>query len=548
MPRKLLITAALPYANGRLHLGHLRSTYLPADVFAKYAKLAGHDAVFVCATDEHGSPIELKALKEGKSPEEFVAVYRKKILVDLTAAGIVFDNFYQTHCPEGRELSTDFYQKAVEGGYIFEKKVVQYFCPKDGRFLPDRYLKGTCPYCGTTDQYSDNCESCGRVYSPDALKEPKCALCGTAPVQKEASHAFFKLSAFAPFFQEWFAQNQKLPQDVVHYLQNWLKEGLQDWDITRDGPYFGFEMPGRENQYFYVWFDAPIGYVSSTKNWADRNGKSWAAYWKNEKCELIHFIGKDIIYHHFLFWPAMLKSAGYQLPSRIPVRGYLNLGGEKMSKSRGVYLYLDEFLEKYPADYLRYYLTAVTPNTNTDANFTLDEFAAKVNGELIDSYGNFTHRVLTFVQTKFEGKVPEPTGYSDADRAFAQRLEQIAAETAADLEECELKGGLEKIMAFAGECNKYFNDRAPWKMMKDGDANARTVIYLSAKAIYAIASLLSPFLTSSPAVFDLLGSPAPKKWGDWSAFKPGAQLKAPRILYEKIELPTITPTTPKEKS
>ncbi len=540
MPRKILVTSALPYANGPLHIGHLRSTYLPADAFARYCRLKSYDVVYACATDEHGAPIEINAMKNGKTPEEFVQIYRKRHFEDFSRFGMSFDEFYHTHSPESQAFASEFFLKNKEAGNIYSKKVTQSYCPDCKRFLPDRYIKGGCPHCNAADQYGDQCEACGKVYSPSELKNPYCVVCRSAkakPEKREVDHHFFKLSNFSLFLTEWFASNKTLPSDVTNYLKTWINEGLKDWDITRDGPYFGFLIPGEADKYFYVWWDAPIGYVGASKHWCDSHNRKYEEFWKDKDAELVHFIGKDIIYHHFLFWPSMLKGAGYSLPARIPTRGYLNLEQEKMSKSRGKFLLVSDFLDRYPPDYLRYYLTAVTPNDTSDGNFSWKEFQAKVNNELVDILGNFAFRVLSFLQSKYGGKIPEPAGYSDEDKAFAARVDGLAGALSAELEEIEIKAAQEKLLAFAGECNKYFNDRAPWHLLKNNDKAADTVLFLSAKAVYAIALHGQPFLpfTSKTLLEQLALSDAPQKWGDLSALKPGATLPKPALLYAKIE-------------
>ncbi|MCX6767460.1 MAG: methionine--tRNA ligase [Candidatus Micrarchaeota archaeon] len=552
MARRILITAALPYANGPLHIGHPRSTYLPADIYARYCRLRGYDSVFVCATDEHGTPIEVKAQQEGKLPEEFVKTYRKRHLEDFNALGIAFDNFYYTHSDESARLAVEFFKAAQEKGHVFKKTVEQTFCEKCGRFLPDRFVKGECPFCGTPGQYGDACEKCGKAYHSGQLNNPACTICRSKPVRREVEHYFFKLSAFKDFLKKYFAETKGLPQDVLNYLKTWL-EDLQDWDITRDGPYFGVKIPGEENKFFYVWWDAPIGYISSTVNWAQREGKSWEAYWKNKEAELVHFIGKDIVYHHFLFWPAMLSDAGCQLPARIPTRGYLNVEAEKMSKSRGIFILLKEFLEKYEPDFLRYHLTAITPNSVSDGNFAWKEFQTKVNSELIDCYANFVFRVLSFINSKFDSTIPEPAGFSERDTEFKRLTEALAGEVEIDYEAMEFKAALEKTMAFAKECNRYFNDRAPWKLVKETGktSEARTVLYLSAKAILALAAASEPILPfTAKKILAQLGI-AKAKWGDSSHLRPGQKIAVPEILYEKIEDEQIddelAKITPKEK-
>ncbi len=528
-PSKVLITAALPYANGDLHLGGIRSTYVPADVFARFCRLSGKDTLFACATDEHGTPIEVNAQKEGVAPEEFVAKYHERQEADFRALGVSFDVFHHTHSDENRALAAEFFHAAEKKGAVFRKDVRLTFCENDGRFLPDRFVKGSCPNCGAADQYGDGCEACGKVHSPEDLKDPRCVICGKAPAKKSVEHVFFQLSAFRPFLES-FLQTQSLQKDVVGYVKNWLSD-LKEWDITRDGPYFGIPIPSRENQFFYVWFDAPIGYVAAVQKWCNQNGQTLSDWW-NPESRIVHFIGKDIVYHHYLFWPAMLHAAGYALPSVIPTRGFLNVEGQKMSKSRGTFILVRDVLAKFPADALRYYLCAMTPNNTTDGNFFWKDFQAKTNGELIGAYGNFVYRCLSFIAKK-GGIIPALGPLSDADRAFADTLDGFAAPVAADLEKAGIKEALEKIMVFAGVCNKYFNDRAPWKIAHE--AELATVLHLSAKAAFALSLALSPFLPfSSEKVFGQLGV-SPRGWADYSPFRAGLALQNVTPLFSRIE-------------
>lgn len=514
------------------------STYLPGDIYSRYCKLRGFDSLFVCATDEHGAPIEINAAKAGKKPEDFVKEYHDKQEADLKKLGIDFDVFYHTHSEENKEFAELFFSEIKKKDGIFEKEVEQLYCENDKRFLPDRYVKGNCPFCGAEDQYGDGCEKCGRVYSTTDLVNPYCSICRTAPIRRKSKHFFFKLSSQSSFLKEWFSDNKNLPKDVVSYLDNWIKEGLQDWDITRDGPYFGIKIPGVEEKYFYVWFDAPIAYISSTAHYCREHGKRWEDYWKNDKSERVHFIGKDIQYFHFLFWPSMLKLAGYSLPTRIPTRGWLTVDGEKMSKSRGTFILLEEFLYDYPADYLRYYYASITPNSIADANWDSKEFEAKVNNELIDSYGNYVYRVLYFLQAKLGGEVPEPSSLSDAERDFSKKIDALAPELEKHFEECEFKVALEKCMLFSQECNRYFNSRAPWRLLKEGKKKeAETVLYYSLKGILSLSIALHPFVPFTTAkVFLQVGvNKQGMKWGDYSGLKVGNKLPVPEILFQKIE-------------
>ncbi len=519
---KELITAALPYANGTLHLGHLMSTYLPADVYARYCRLRGRETAFVCATDEHGTAIEINAQKAGKSPKEFVAEHHERQLKDFESALIKFDEFHHTDSPENHETAKEFHEKLSE--HFYEKQVTQTYCPKCARVLPDRYVKGTCPNCGAENQYGDGCEKCGKTYSTSDLIAPACSVCGSKPEPRSSKHLFFRLTSFKEFLTEWL-QKDGLQKDVVNYVKNWLPE-LQDWDVTRDGPYFGVPIPGRENQYFYVWFDAPIGYVSSTKHLFNGLGEWWSG-----GARITHFIGKDIIYHHYLFWPAMLKGAGYALPYRIPTRGHLNMAsGEKMSKSRGTLVTIREAIQKTNPEYLRYYLTAITPSSTADIAFSWDELKVKANNELIDAYGNLVYRVLSFAYSK-TGGVPQKSVESPEDEEFEPKIKGFLEKAGEYYDEIELKRALEHCLQFAGECNKYFNDRAPWKLLKENPEEAKTVLHNSCRAVYALSVALSPVLpNSTKKVFECLEKEA--KWEDCLAAR---EIKKPEVLYQKIE-------------
>ncbi len=541
MARRILITAALPYANGDLHLGHVMSTYLPADIYARYCRLRGYDALYICATDEHGTPIEINAAKEGKAPKDFVNYYHERQKADFANLGVKFDEYYHTDSAENTQLAAEFFDAHKARGLVYEKEIQQNYCETDRRYLPDRFLRGTCPFCSAPDQYGDVCEKCSKTYSADKLIGPKCAVCKNPPVQRKSRHLFFKLSAFSGWLSGYI--NEKpFPKDVVNYLNTWIKEGLADWDVTRDGPYFGIPIPGEDNKFFYVWYDAPIGYVSSTLHYCKARGKDFDAYWKDPNTEIVHFIGKDIIYFHYLFWPAMLKEAGYSVPHRIPVRGHATLQNEKMSKSRGTLISLADFLSRYPPDFLRYYYTSITPNNTTDANFSWDEFAAKVNNEFVGSACNYCYRVLSFVRQNYGSAIPTPEEKSlesAKEREFDELIEAFPTRLSKHLEEVELKTGLEEAMHFVTECNKYFSDRAPWKLAKEDPKAAEAAIYLAAKAVFVLAVHLQPFVPFFGAeIYKQLGfeeSAGQARWGDFAKFKAGMKIGEPAIVHRPVE-------------
>jgi len=543
--RRILITSALPYANGDIHFGHVMSTYLPADVYSRYCKLAGYDSLYICASDEHGTPIELAARTAGKDAAAFVNEFHDRQAADFAALGIRFDEYYHTNSEENTKVAQEFFAEHKKRGAIYEKVVELNYCEKDGRFLPDRFLRGTCPFCNAEEQYGDCCEKCGKTYGASELLNPRCAVCGSTPVRKKSKHLFFSLSRYSDWLGKYLSQ-KPFQREVVNYLQKWVSEGLADWDITRDGPYFGIPIPGEENKFFYVWYDAPIGYVSSTLHYCNANNKNFADYWKEKDAELVHFIGKDIVYFHFLFWPAMLREAGYCLPHRIPVRGHATIQGEKMSKSRGNFISIRDFLSRYPPDFLRFYYNSVTPNNSSDADFSWQEFGAKTNSELVGALCNYCYRVLSFVEAKFGGEIPAPQPVfleAKLEKEFSAKVDAMPQAMADQLEQVEIKDGLEAGMAFVNECNRYFNDRAPWKLAKENSEEAKAVIFLAAKAAYAISVHFQPFIPFyCQKIYSQLGfagDVGSVSWGDLSAFKPGQKLAKPEIIYRPIPLETL---------
>jgi len=531
--KRILVTSALPYANGSLHIGHLASTYLPADIFVRYHRLKKNNVVYVCATDEHGTPIEINAKKANLKPEEFVKRYRKEHAKDFKDMGISFDIFHHTHSEENRKMACEFFKRAQKKGSIYTKKVELMYCPKCARYLPDRFLKGTCPKCGAEDQYGDSCEKCGATYQTSDLLNAYCAVCHAKPEKRTQEHYFFRLTQYEIQLKKWLTTNKHIQKDVKNYVLNWIKEGLRDWDITRTGPYFGFLIPGEKNKYFYVWLDAPIGYVSSTVKWAKTNNEKWEDFWLDKNTDIYHFIGKDIIYFHYLFWPALLMAADFNLPQDIPTRGYLTVNRNKMSKSRGTFILLRDYLNRFPCDYLRYFLTSVTANNTTDTDFSYKEFQVKLNNDLSDTFGNFVHRALTFVKNNFDSKVPPIGKLNKADREFNAKIDALPEKVGSLIEKVELKKALEVIMDFARECNRNFNSNEPWKSVKDDKDKSGTTLYLSVKATNMLSVVLEPFIPSiSKELQDTLGI---KNTG-WSkiSLKPGMKIKTPKPLVVKI--------------
>jgi methionyl-tRNA synthetase len=538
---RTIITAALPYANANLHLGGVASTYLPADILYRYLKLRGRDALHVCASDDFGTPILIAAEKEGKKPSEYVAMWNKKFAGDLRSVGVVYDLFDRTSSPENVELVQSFFTALRERGHIFVSEVDQFYCENDRKFLPDRYVKGKCPFCGAEDQYSDGCESCGRTIQPGQILNPVCSICGTPPVRRKSDHYFFRLSAFSKELEEWLRGNENLQPDAKNYVLNWIKDGLQDWDITRDLEW-GVPIPLKEarGKVLYGWFDNHLCYITMALKVAKERGREGEEEKKDfwNESTICHFIGKDIVYHHYLFLPSMRMGEGtYRLPDFIPTRGHLLLGGRKISKSRHWSITIADFLKVFPPDYLRFYLSRIVPYSQSDADFSWEEFREKINNELVASIGNFVYRSLVFVKNKHGNVVPEPGEPGAEEREVLEEL-RIATE-AVDwmMEQGHYDRALKRILDFSSRCNQYFQHRAPW----EGKGNEPTTIFYSCNLVAALALLLHPFLPfSSAEIWLQLGFREQLTTHGWDSLqglnvKAGQRIGELKPLYKKVE-------------
>ncbi len=462
--RKILVTSALPYANGPIHLGHLVE-YVQTDIWVRFQRLRGHQCIYVCADDAHGTPIMLHAQRLGITPEALIERIGAEHRADFAAFHIGFDEYHSTHSPENRELAEFIYQRLKAGGHIVTRTISQAFDPVEGMFLPDRFIKGECPRCGAPDQYGDACEVCGATYSPTELKNPVSVVSGATPVERESEHYFFRLADFEDSLRRWTDPAAgHLQPEVAHKLAEWFEAGLKDWDISRDAPYFGFPIPGTKDKYFYVWLDAPIGYLASFKRYCERTGLAFDEFWgPDSEAEVYHFIGKDILYFHALFWPAMLEGAGFRKPSGLFAHGFLTIDGQKMSKSRGTFIRARTYLDHLDPEYLRYYLAAKLGPGIDDLDLNFEDFVQRVNSDLVGKVVNIASRCAGFIHKRFDGRLGPRLDVPELYDRFLQAGARIA-----ELYEGRAFGqAMREIMALADLANQYIDERKPWEAAKD---------------------------------------------------------------------------------
>ena len=508
-PRKILVTSALPYANGPIHLGHLLE-YIQTDIWVRFQKLRGEQCLYVCADDAHGTAIMLKAEEKGITPEQQIEQVKAEHERDFAAFQIRFDNYYSTHSPENKALSEMIFQRNKDAGYILEKTITQLYDPEKGMFLADRFVRGTCPKCHTADQYGDNCEACGATYSPSELIDPYSAVSGATPVEKETTQLFFDLPKFEPLLRQW-TRSGSLQEGVANKLQEWM-EDLQPWDISREAPYFGFEIPGYPGKYFYVWMDAPVGYMASFQNLCEREGINFDDYWKADSdAELYHFIGKDIINFHGLFWPAMLDGAGLRKPTAIFSHGFVTVNGAKMSKSRGTFIMARTYLDHLDPEYLRYYFAAKLNSRVDDFDLNLEDFAQRVNTDLVGKVVNIASRTGNFVK-KFGGRLGD-----DLDNPLlAREAQEAASRIAAFYEQREFSKAMREIMSLADHANGYIADKAPWSLAKeDGKGQGVLAICTTALNVFRLLVLyLKPVLPGLAERAEAFLDIPPLTWAD----------------------------------
>jgi len=529
-PRKILVTSALPYANGSIHLGHLVE-YIQTDIWVRFQKLRGVDCTYVCADDAHGTAIMLKAEQLGHSAEQQIANVKAEHEADFAAFNVAFDNYHSTHSTENHELSNMIYGRLKANGHIASRKISQAYDPEKNLFLADRYIKGTCPKCKTDDQYGDNCEKCGATYSPMDLLNAKSTISGATPIAKDSEHFFFTLPAFGDFLKNWTRAGH-LQDEVANKMAEWLDSGLQEWDISRDAPYFGFEIPGEPGKYFYVWLDAPIGYIASLKNLLDKTGGDWEEYWKPDStAEVYHFIGKDIVNFHALFWPAMLHSANLRTPTKICVHGFLTVNGTKMSKSRGTFINARTYLDHLNPEYLRYYFAAKLTSNVDDIDLNLEDFIQRVNSDLVGKVVNIASRTAKFINNA-GGVLANEIADADLWQKFVDSSETIANY----YETRDYSKAMREIMALADAANEYIAAQEPWKLAKQAGAEAQTqaVCTLGINMFRALLTYLKPVLPALTADAEaFLGETL--SWNAPISFRAGEKINEFKPLLVRVE-------------
>ena len=531
--RRILVTSALPYANAPLHIGHIVE-YTQTDIWSRFQKMRGHQCWFVCASDAHGTPIMLNARKQGITPEELVARSSASQQQDFADFRIHFDNFHTTHSEENRELCNTIYQRNRDAGHVESRTIIQAYDPQENMFLPDRFIKGDCPKCGAADQYGDNCESCGSTYAPTDLKNSYSVVSGAKPVDKESEHYFFKLADFEPMLKEWIHKGH-LQQEVTHKLDEWFEGGLRAWDISRDAPYFGFEFPDHPGKYFYVWLDAPIGYAGSFRNLCDKTeGLDFDEFWgAGSDTEMYHFIGKDIIYFHALFWPAMLHGAGFRKPTTIHAHGFLTVNGQKMSKSRGSFIQARTYLEHLNPEYLRYYFAAKLGSGIDDIDLNLEDFVQRVNSDLVGKVVNIASRCAGFINKRYQGMLSDGISEPALLESFVNAGDTIAAH----YEKREFSRAVREIMTLADRANQYIDEHQPWVVAKQEgkEQELQDICSMGINLFRALIGYLRPILPGTAEASEQFLNVGELSWSELATPLLGHKLNKFKPLMTRVD-------------
>lgn len=540
---RTLVTSALPYANGEIHFGHLAGAYLPADIYVKYLRLKGADVLYICGSDEHGVPITLAAQREGTSPVDIIDRYHPSILKSFLDFGIEFDNYSRTSLPLHYQTAQDFFLTVHAKGYLQPRTTRQLCCPVCRMFLADRYVEGICPSCGAAGARGDQCESCGKWIEPFDLIQPTCKVCGASPEVRETTHWFFLLSKFEQQLREWIGSKTDLRPNVRRFCEGWFSRGLQDRSVTRDLSWgVPVPLPEAKGKVMYVWFDAPIGYISSTKEWAQRNGTSerWKDYWLDSRTKLVHFIGKDNIVFHAIVWPAMLMAHGdFVLPAQIPANEFLNLEGAKLSTSRGWAVWLPDYLKRFPPDPLRYALAVNLPE-NRDVDFTWRDFHARNNNELADVFGNFVNRVVVFLKKNYAGRIPDATGDDERAMEVLKTIETAPARIGDLIEKYQLKDAARELMTLPALGNRYFDHQAPWRTVREDRGRCDVTMNTCCRLVSALEVLSYPFLPFTSRKIGAMLGVGQRRWDDAVHPKLPAELGQIQILFEKLDAAVVT--------
>lgn len=489
MPRKIVVTSALPYANGPIHMGHLVES-LQTDIWVRFHKMLGNHCLYLCADDTHGTAIMISAQKEGISPEQFIDRVHKEHLADFKRFFVEFDNYYSTHSPENRNFSELIFTRLRDAGSITKRTIDQTWCPKCNMALPDRYIRGNCPKCKAEDQYGDSCEVCSATYQPTDLINPHCSTCRSTPILRQSEHYFFKLADYEQKLRDFIAAGY-IQKSVSNKLDEWFKAGLKDWDISRDGPYFGFKIPGEQDKYFYVWLDAPIGYMASAKNYCDKNNLDFDAFWNSPDYELYHFIGKDIMYFHALFWPAMLMGAGFKTPDKLLVHGFLTVKGQKMSKSRGTFIMASTYLNHLDPEYLRYYYASKLAGGIDDIDLSIDDFVNKINSDLVGKFANLASRAAPMLKSKLDGRLGR---LDEQGKKLIDTLAAAAPEIIQNYENLNYAAVVRTIVGLSDLADRYVETNRPWVEIKTNPEKARTTLTAALNAARILTIYVKPIL------------------------------------------------------